>query len=107
MRKLMKVCAVCLAIYIIYHDVTKGTLPVSEQKVAHAPSAKTETAASSSYRVIKVQAGDTLLSIMEREQGQSLPVSIEELIEDFEALNPGIKATSIQIGKAYKFPIYK
>jgi len=94
---------VCLSIYIIYHDVTTGTLSIST-KTAAGP----ERAADGiPYETVTVTPGDTLLSIMERQQNGPLPVSIDKAIADFEALNPGEKAQTLKIGKKYKIPVYK
>lgn len=106
MKKLLSIFMFCLIIYTVYHDVTKGTLPTfTEKRTVNVR--LTKTALSISYEVIKVKAGDTLLSIAEREQGGPLPVSIETLVNDFKALNPGVKASSLQIGKTYKIPVYQ
>ncbi|MBB5324724.1 putative Zn-dependent protease [Anoxybacillus tepidamans] len=108
MKKLLSIFMFCLIIYTVYHDVTKGTLPTfTEKRTVDVRLTKTKTALSISYEVIKVKAGDTLLSMAERKQGGPLPVSIETLINDFESLNPGVKASSLQIGKTYKIPVYQ
>jgi hypothetical protein len=61
----------------------------------------------SPYQTVTVKPGDTLLSIMERQQNGPLPVPIDKAITDFEALNPGEKAQTLQIGKKYKIPVYQ
>jgi hypothetical protein len=55
---------------------------------------------------VKIKQGDTVLSITERYHG-SLPTSIDQLIEDFEALNTDVKAEAILLGDTYRFPDYK
>jgi hypothetical protein len=90
MKKLTGLLILCFVIYIVYHDITNGTLPAATTP-SHIQTAKAE---------------DTILSIMEKERDGPLPVSIEQLIKDFESLNPGVKAESLQIGKTYKFPVY-
>ncbi len=50
-----------------------------------------------------IQRGDTLLSIVEREMNGKLPVSIDQLIADFQTLNPHVNAHSLQIGKRTAF----
>ncbi|GMN98071.1 hypothetical protein [Parageobacillus thermoglucosidasius] len=98
----------CLSIYIIYHDVTIGTLHVSTNTtVAPAHAADGKKNVSIPYQTVTVHPGDTLLSIMEKQQNGPLPVSIDKAIADFEALNPGEKAQTLQIGKKYKIPVYK
>lgn len=58
------------------------------------------------YQEVKVAAGQTVLSIVEQIQGGPLPVSISQLITDFQILNPKTEPEMIQIGKVYKFPVY-
>ncbi|AKM19699.1 MULTISPECIES: LysM peptidoglycan-binding domain-containing protein [Geobacillus] len=102
MKKWLLVCVAILVGCIAYRDLTTGTLPTSSN-----PLIVDETIGSLAYKTIKIKAGDTLLSIAEREQQGPLPVSIDTLIRDFEKLNPGTKANALQIGKVYKIPVYK
>ncbi|MBA2869875.1 hypothetical protein HNQ85_000133 [Anoxybacillus calidus] len=108
MKKLTGFLILCFVIYIVYHDVTNGTLPAATKAttISHIQEAKSENRDSLNYKTMKIKAGDTILSIMEKERNGPLPVSIEQLIKDFEALNPGVKTESLQIGKTYKFPVY-
>ncbi|GLH64939.1 LysM domain-containing protein [Parageobacillus sp. G301] len=108
MKKAIRAFVLCLAIYIIYHDVTTGTLIVSTKATA-APEHTTDGKINVHipYQTVTVQPGDTLLSIMEELQNGPIPVPIDKAIADFEALNPGKKAQTLQIGKKYKIPIYK
>jgi hypothetical protein len=106
-KKVISAFVVCLSIYIIYHDVTTGTLITSTKATTaseHMTDGKTNI--NIPYQTVTIQPGDTLLSIMERQQNGPLPVSIEKAITDFEALNPGEKAQTLQIGKKYKIPLY-
>ncbi|BDG46503.1 MULTISPECIES: LysM domain-containing protein [Parageobacillus] len=108
MKKAITIFVICLSIYIIYHDVTTGTLSIS-MKTAAGPerAADGKKHVSIPYQTVTVNPGDTLLSIMERQQNGPLPVSIDKVIADFEALNPGEKAQTLQIGKKYKIPVYQ
>ncbi|RAK22407.1 hypothetical protein B0I26_102402 [Anoxybacillus vitaminiphilus] len=107
MKKLTGLLVLCFVIYIVYHDVTNGTLPAATTATtSHVQAVKAEDKEALNYKMMKVKAGDTLLSIIEKERSGPLPVSIEQLIKDFESLNPGVKAESLQIGKTYKFPVY-
>ena len=102
MKKWFLLLIVFLVGYIAYKDLTVGTLPVSSK-----PLAVQERKSIPAYKMVKIKAGDTLLSIAEREQQGPIPVSIETLIRDFERLNPEAKANALQIGKTYKIPIYE
>ena len=108
MKKAISAFVLCLAIYIIYYDVTTGTLITSTKATTaseHMTDGKTNI--NIPYQTVTIQPGDTLLSIMERQQNGPIPVPIDKAIADFEALNPGKKAQTLQIGKKYKIPVYK
>src|SRR3954470_22240629 len=79
-----------LTIYVIYVDLTAGTLPKDKTQTA----VKTAVTMSSLENTIEafeaeVEPGETLISIVESHIDKSLPVSINQLIEDFQTLNPG------------------
>jgi hypothetical protein len=61
----------------------------------------------SPYIEKKIIQGETVLSIIEQLHKEQIPVSIEQIITDFERLNPKDKADSIKVGKTYKFPLYE
>ena len=58
-------------------------------------------AASLQYKTVTVKPGQTVFSII----GNSA-VPADKIAEDFEALNPNVKASRIQAGITYKF-VYK
>ncbi|MCM3692408.1 hypothetical protein [Neobacillus niacini] len=96
-----------LTIYVIYIDLTAGTLPkdeaqVPEQTVATMAVPENSIAAFEA----EVEPGETLISIVEGHIKKPLPVSIDELIGDFKSLNPGQSPEKIQIGASYQFPDY-
>lgn len=92
---------VCLA---IYYDLTVGSLPGIEKGEAMM---EQETAASTlPYVEIRVQPGDTVLSIIEQNGGVPGDISIEQIITDFSLLNEGLDPLNIQPGEIYKFPVY-
>ncbi|MCP8616879.1 LysM peptidoglycan-binding domain-containing protein [Salirhabdus salicampi] len=55
----------------------------------------------------EVEAGDTVLSVIEDLNEHMSELSITTIIEDFEALNPAVDPHQIKVGTTYKFPIYK
>ena len=96
-----------LTIYVIYIDLTAGTLPNAETQT----SVKTAVTMSSPKNTLEtfeaeVEPGETLISIVENQIKKPLPVSIDTLIEDFQSLNPGQAPEKIQIGSTYQFPDY-
>jgi Tfp pilus assembly PilM family ATPase len=96
-KKLLFLLTICFIFYIVYHDLTKGTLPVATSRPKE----------NVPYKIVEVKAGDTILSIVEEEMNRSLPVPIDRLTKDFQSLNPGVKAESLQIGKKYRIPVYE
>jgi hypothetical protein len=96
-----------LTIYVIYIDLTAGTLPQDEtQKTEETVVTMTNIKSSADSFEAKVEPGETLISIVENHIEKPLPVSIDELIEDFQNLNPGLSPEKIQIGSTYEFPDY-
>lgn len=105
MRKLMLSSLFLLVLHTTYYDLTTGTLTnnraiseVSEAVEVGSPEKN------SPYVVYKINAGDTVLSLVEKANG-SIPVPIETVVHDFETLNK-IHPTLIQIGKEYRIPTY-
>ncbi|MDF2858550.1 MAG: hypothetical protein K0Q87_4401 [Neobacillus sp.] len=96
-----------LTIYVIYIDLTDGTLPnayTQKSEVVIATTASTKTSIPAFEK--EVQPGETVISIVESQLNKPLPISIEELILDFKKLNPGQAPEKIQIGVTYQFPDY-
>lgn len=107
MKRAFSFFLICLTIFIIYYDLSSGTLPPGENSRASEPpkAVPVDTAAAIPYTETVASPGDTLLSLVEKESG-SLQIPAEEAIADFERLN-GIPPESMQIGKTYKIPLYK
>jgi len=108
MKKLFGFLFAILIIYVIYFDLTIGTLPASKTLQVER---KVETDTKKPKMDIpsfeaEVQPGETVISIVEHELKKPLPVSITDLIEDFRMLNPGQPPEKIKIGATYHFPDY-
>lgn len=115
MKKMIGLFVIVFISYIIYYDVTIGSLPVTteaasdnfqtseEQKKKNDISNKQPTI---QFKIVEVQAGDTVLSIVEKLVSGPIPVSISNVVADFKKLNSGQAPEKIQIGKKYKFPLY-
>lgn len=100
LKKIIFLILLAIVLYSIYFDITIGTLPA-----ATTPAIADEQEASLPYKKIEVKAGDTLLSIIEHEEGR-LPKPINTIILDFQELNNGLSPHELQIGKSYNFPVY-
>ncbi|MFI8493357.1 hypothetical protein ACIGC1_10660 [Peribacillus butanolivorans] len=110
MKRLLLFISFCFIIFIIYFDLTTGTLPDSHPSTTSVkpsvPASKPASVPSVAYNEITIKPGDTLLSIVEKEIGASNQ-PIETIISDFQGLNEGLKPEQMQIGKTYKIPVYK
>jgi len=109
MKKVSVTIISVLILYIVYYDLTTGTLPLmkenfqSQTVVAIAESKNTDT---KPFYEVKIKPGDTVLSIIEK-NNPTEKMSITQIIQDFKKLNPKINPNKIQIGQIYKFPLYK
>ncbi|QOR65544.1 hypothetical protein IM538_17280 [Cytobacillus suaedae] len=106
MKKFIGVLLALFLLYIVYHDVTQGTLPsMKEQPVAAAEQVSQPVESQKiPFQTVTIKAGDTVLSLTE--SLSNVNVSIEKIIADFENLNPKATANSIIIGREYKIPVY-
>jgi N-methylhydantoinase B/oxoprolinase/acetone carboxylase alpha subunit len=108
MKRLFVSLLVTLILYIIYVDLSIGTIPHNEtiesvevdSKVNH-----TEETVIASFSKT-VEQGDTVLSIIEAQLDGAVPVPLEKIVDDFILLNKGEKPEEIQAGKLYLFPDY-
>ncbi|CAH0347015.1 hypothetical protein [Bacillus sp. CECT 9360] len=103
MKRLLLFLTLCFIGFIIYFDLTTGTLPASGVKAGEY-SIQPEKS-SVPYTEVMINPGDTLLTISEKEE-DGLTVSIEMLIRDFQELNNGLNPEEMQIGETYKIPVY-
>lgn len=115
MIRLVVAALICITIFSIYYDLSNGTIPIITQEQTNTPAISaaevTEQPSdientSNTYIDVEVKPGDTVLTIAERIANKPIPVSITQLIEDFQAMNEGITPEKIQIGKTYRFPMY-
>ncbi|HHY72996.1 MAG TPA: hypothetical protein GX497_07170 [Bacillus bacterium] len=130
MKRLFITLLFIFVTYVIYYDLSAGVLSkptsivllqgketgkkidnatVKEEKIekTNETMSKTKNGEQLYFQEVKVAAGQTVLTIVEQIQGGPVPVSISQLIEDFQILNPKTEPEMIQIGKVYKFPVYK
>jgi hypothetical protein len=103
MMKLFGALIIILISYIIFFDLKHGTLPAAIEK---AEIVRNPTTVSLSFFEERVRAGDTVLTIIENRLKSQIPVSINEIVDDFVVLNAGTTPEKIQIGKTYRFPDY-
>lgn len=112
MKRLGGVLLLLVLGYVLYYDMTIGTLPLlhtySKVKETSAKASKNdqkENISGAKYKIIEVKTGDTVLSITEEINKKKIP-SIEKVVTDFKKLNQSESPAKLQIGKKYKFPLY-
>lgn len=109
MKRIFVFIIFVVVIYAIYYDLREGTLPaemstrIAEENNQYLQNEESEIL----YFEHEVKRGETVLSIVEQNLQDSIPVSIEKVIHDFKKLNNGMKPEEIQFGKRYKFPFYE
>ncbi|WP_413380166.1 hypothetical protein [Alkalihalobacillus sp. 1P02AB] len=116
MKKFLFTIITFITLTSVYYDLTAGTLPAKNSTSAKAAQIqnKTQTQTDTSpvneevslYQEVIVEPGFTVLSIVEHLHSGPIPVSIQEVIYDFQQLNKGIEPEKIQIGHTYLFPLY-
>lgn len=107
-KKTLLYIFIVLFIVSLYKDLTIGTQLNSTSNQQHDIEYKTEVNDITVMRV-KVQQGDTVLSIVEKiNQHVSNTMDIKQIITDFEALNPTIeKSEELKLNTFYYFPVYE
>jgi uncharacterized membrane protein len=104
MAKLFGTLLLLLICYIVFFDLKHGTLPQASKNIPE--KVTTAITVDIAFFEEKVNAGDTVLTIVENKIEAPIPVSISKIVTDFKALNKGISPEKIQIGKTYLFPDY-
>ncbi|KGX87606.1 hypothetical protein N781_13010 [Pontibacillus halophilus JSM 076056 = DSM 19796] len=113
LKRLLLVAFVILFLLSIRHDLTVGVFANTTDINKEAPTEVNEDnkqieKPSNRYQSVKhtVKAGETVLSIVENLNRTGPPVTMEQMILDFESLNPTIDPHQVQVNKTYKFPVY-
>ncbi|OIU70571.1 hypothetical protein [Rossellomorea aquimaris] len=120
MKRMFIFFGIIILLYSVYYDLNKGTLNLLTEKQStvatsrpqemkkenvESASLTAEPDVSQAYIEKEIKPGDTVLSLVEESLQGRLPVSIEEVVSDFEELN-NTTAGKIQIGRTYKIPLY-
>ncbi|MFI8707442.1 hypothetical protein ACIGHG_10230 [Bacillus sp. NPDC077411] len=113
MKRLGGILLLLVLGYVLYYDMTIGTLPLlhtySKTKETSAKvtnNKQKENTSLAKYKVIEVKTGETVLSITEEINKKKVP-SIEKVVTDFKDLNQNDSPAKLQVGKKYKFPLYQ
>ncbi len=121
-KKLLVFFFCIMFVVSIGKDLTTGTFPKSVKSSAQQPKqSKAENTPEKEppkerkntenkrYETVqhRVTSGETVLSIIEKLNSNGPPVTIKQMIKDFEHLNPEIEPHHIQTNQVYTFPIYR
>ncbi|MDC3413373.1 hypothetical protein NC797_10580 [Aquibacillus sp. 3ASR75-11] len=124
LRKTFIAILVLFFIVSIFKDLTVGTVvPVEKQDNQEEKENNTQNKqedpkqtnqekdenGKNSYKIGRkeVEAGETVLSVIEQINQNDIPVPISQIIIDFKKLNPGVDPQQIEAGQQYLFPVYK
>lgn len=104
MKRIFMILAVLITVYVIYIDLSEGTLQTKVEEPSIEVQAHQQT--SLQYFQQEVQAGDTVLTIIDGYTEGGISVSLETIVKDFKSLNNNLNPEDMQIGKTYLFPTY-
>ncbi|MBM4762307.1 hypothetical protein [Bacillus sp. B15-48] len=107
MKKLAGVLFIILVLYSIYNDFNYGSLPTAGMNEMESNTKTQKEIQSIPYFEQEIFPGDTVLSILENELNEPIPVPISEAVADFKKLNEGLNPEEIKYGRSYKFPDYR
>ena len=99
-KKICLFTCIILLILSLYNDIKKNNS-------FHTQPDQTMNVTENMHTVkVKVQAGDTILSVSERINGDHLQnIKIEDILQDFYDVNQGVK--QLTPDNSYFFPVYK
>ena len=115
MKRIVLFISVLFALFIVYYDLTTGTLPGTADQTAASPTQPPQEPSEPANKPqgqttrdsieVTIKPGDTLLSLIEQESGTA-EQPMDTIIADFQSLNEGLKPEDMQIGHTYKIPVY-
>ncbi|MDQ0205574.1 hypothetical protein [Alkalicoccobacillus murimartini] len=116
----MKRLFICIGLLIlvagIVADLKSGSLPdqsaikptqLNQSANQRQPIKEDQMMSTMSSQEVIVEPGHTVLSVVEHLHQGPVTASIQQIIDDFKALNHALEPDAIQIGKTYLFPIYE
>jgi hypothetical protein len=103
MKRFLTGCSIILILYVVAYDLKIGTLPQTQPVNAEIQTVEKDNI---KYKTYEAGPGDTLISVVEELNTQG-GFTITAMIKDFKSLNPGVNPENIQLGKTYRFPLYK
>ncbi|RKQ37804.1 hypothetical protein [Oceanobacillus halophilus] len=96
---------IILLVASIFKDLSLGTIIKEEDSPPDIPT----VVSNSNYSVqkVKISSGDTVLSIVEEINSQKIhEIEIQQILSDFNELNPSVNPYQLQPNSFYYFPDY-
>src|SRR5690625_747539 len=101
-KKICLYTIIILLIMSLYNDIRKG---YNYQKRSLSKEPKISVTNENPTVKVKIQPGDTILSVSERINGDHLQhIKMEDVMKDFQKVNPDVK--ELRPNTYYLFPIY-
>jgi len=98
---------IILLIVSLYKDLTIGTSHFNDNKFNHTQQIYLKEQESKlSVIQVRVQPGDTVLSITEQINQQLPHLDIMQIMNDFKTINPNVEPYHLQSDTVYYFPLY-
>lgn len=106
MKKIIFPILIILLMISIYKDLTLGTTisNLDHDTVEHAK--QTEITQDFHAIKVKIEQGDTFISVMEQLNPNLEKINMEQLVDDFSYLNPTEDPDHLQLHHYYFFPQY-
>ncbi len=106
--KILSYILIALFFMSIYKDLSVGTTLTPENNLKQPQAENIIKTENITAMKVKVHQGDTLLTVAEKINPQlTNNLNVDEIVEDFKALNPTADPVKLQPGEFYYFPIYK
>lgn len=106
LRRILLYIFILLLIVSIYKDLSVGQTLLHDSAIEDTSSIEKE---SLEFKVIKVkvQPGDTVLSIIEKVNNNQLDhLDIQKVMADFKQVNPLVNPYDLKLNSYYYFPVY-
>lgn len=98
---------ILLLMFSIYNDITIGTSPFTENKLyIKKPVVPKKNEGEISIIEVRLQPGDTVLSVTEQINQQQETLDIAQVMNDFKEINPYIDPYHLEPDTSYFFPVY-
>ncbi|WP_156290717.1 hypothetical protein [Oceanobacillus salinisoli] len=103
-KKIFIYIIIILLVASIYKDLSLGTEPNE-----NVPTQETTIQINENYSAMKVKvtSGDTVLSIVENINEGKGEIAIDQMMTDFQQLNPEVNPYRLQPNTFYYFPVYE